>query len=157
MRKRSRYRPKPVMTWMPTSDQMNIAIMTYLFDDKLARGEFDDIDGNTLAFLLNVARKLANDANNQEQIERADKAMEAFLGIRQRRERTGKWGANGEELVSMREHLPPLADYMTSQPVHRLQAARSYVLKVNRRMHEEGALFADVEVDGSLVNVRRAA
>lgn len=153
MRKRSAYRPRPVTAWMPHSDRRNIELMAYYLAPKLAAGLFDDVDGNTLAYTLNLARTLAVNGGYLAMVSTIDTAMQAFLGIRKRKERLGKWGAAGEELLILEEHLPNIAAWMVIQPVHRIEAARHYVLRINEKMRDSGALFADVTSDGDLENV----
>lgn len=153
MRKRSKYRSKPVADWMPARDRHNIETMAHFLAPKLAAGLFDDIDGNTLAYTLNLAHKLAADGGYMDMLRTVDVAMEAFLSVRRRKERIGKWGAAGEELLILEEHLPNIAAWMVQQPVHRLADARAYVLRINEKMRSQGALFADITSDGKLENV----
>lgn len=71
--------------------------------------------------------------------------------------KTGKWGASGEEFQTLRKHLGNLADYFARQPVHRIESARQWVLRINKKMQEAGALSADIGDDMELENVVRAA
>jgi len=117
---------------------------------------FDEVDSSTMAYLLNVGRRLAVFGNRQDMIEKADICMAAFLAIRQRHISLGKWGAAGAELVSLRLHVPDLADYFNAQPLHRLETARKWVMQANERMKAEGLLSADVREDGRMENGVRA-
>lgn len=154
---RKKYRPKPVASWLPAEDRRAIEIIGHYFAPKLAAGLFDDIDANTLAYTLNLVRKMAVDADYQGMITVCDITMTAFLGIRQRFERIGKWGATGPELLLLEEHLPHIAAWFILQPVHRIEEARRYVLKINARMMQEGLLFADITHNGQIENAVKSA
>lgn len=157
MSKRKKYRPKPIASWLPPEQRRDIEIIGHYFAPKLAAGMFDDMDGNTLAFALNVAHKMAVDTGYQAMINMADVAMQSFLGIRQRRERVGKWGAAGEELLILEEHLPNIASWFITRPVHRIESARKWVYEQNDKMIKAGVLFADIADDGRLENTVKAA
>lgn len=150
---RKHYRPKPVQSWIPDNLRHDIEIMAHFMAPKLAAGLFDDIDGNTLAYMLNVARRIAIEGNYLDMISMTDVCMEAFLGVRKRKERIGKWGASGEELIVIEESLPNIASYLLTQPVHRIEQAGKFVLKVNRKIMESGAIFADVTDSGQIENL----
>ena len=157
MRKRSSYRPGPIAAWLPKSDRMTIEIMSHVMVDKLVSGLFDDLDSNTIAYELNITRRLAVIGNHEPIKQAADECMGAFIGIRTRQIKTGKWGANGEEFQTLRKHLGDLSDYFARQPVHRIESARQWVLRINRKMQEAGALSADIGDDMKLENIVRAA
>lgn len=158
MRKRNRkYRPGPVHSWLPREHRTTIQIMSHVMVDKLAAGLFDELDANTMAYELNIARRLAVIGGHHEMRNNADECMESFTAIRQRESRTGKWGASGDEYQTLRQHLGPLADYFSRQPVHRVEAARQWVLSANRKMMEAKVISADVSEDFRLENLVEAA
>lgn len=154
---RKKYRPRPLQTWLPGNIRVDIEIMGYFFTDKLARGTFDEIDSNTVAYLLNVCQKMAVDTHNSAMLAHCDAAIAAYIGIRRRHDRTGKYGATGPELVTLRETMPAIANYFTTSPQHRLEQARAYVLRVNEKMRAAGVLYAEPAKDGTLNNVEMAA
>lgn len=154
---RKKYRPKPVATWLSAKDRTAVELIGYYFAPKLAAGLFDEIDANTTAYTLNLARKMAVDADYQAMISMCDTTMSAFLSIRQRFERLGKWGASGPELLILEEHLPNIAAWFVLQPVHRIEEARRYVLRINAKMMQENLLFADVTGSGRFENEVKAA
>ena len=149
---RKPYRARPVQSWLPADLRNDIEIMAHFLAPKLAAGMFGDIDGNTLAYMLNLARRIAIEGGYTSMINMADTTMHAFLGVRQRRERLGKWGAAGEELLVIEESLPNIATWLITQPVHRILAARAWVLKANATMARMGALFAEVSDDLRIEN-----
>lgn len=149
---RKPYRAKPIQSWLPAALRHDIEIMAHFLAPKLAAGMFDDIDGNTLAYMLNLARRIAIEGGYTSMITMADTTMHAFLAVRQRRERLGKWGAAGEELLVIEESLPNIATWLITQPVHRILAARAWVLKANATMARMGALFAEVSDDLRIEN-----
>lgn len=157
MRKRSKYRPGPIAAWLPQSDRMTIEIMSRVMVDKLASGLFDELDANTVAYELNITRRLAVIGGHDAIRKNTDACMTAFVGIRQRQMRTGKWGATGEEFQTLRQHLGGLADYFSRQPVHRIESARQWVLAINAKMKAAGVISADVGEDGRLENRVEAA
>jgi len=157
MRKRSSYRPGPVAAWLPKSDRMTIEIMSHVMVDKLVSGLFDELDANTVAYELNICRRLAVIGNHHPIQQAADLCMTAYQGIRNRQLKTGKWGANGEEYQTLRKYLGELSDYFARQPVHRIESARQWVLAINKKMQAAGALSADIGDDMKLENVVRAA
>ena len=150
---RKPYKPKPVAHWFGRDARNDIEIMAHYFAPKLAAGLFDTVDGNTLAYLLNLCRRIAVMSHYQSMVVTTDVCMEAFLSIRQRHDRTGKWGASGEELTILEEALPHIGQWIFTQPVHRVEKAREFVLKVNKKIQLAGALFADVTDDGRLENL----
>ena len=157
MRKRSKYKPGPVLSYLPKSDRMTIEIMSHVMIDKLVSGIFDELDANTIAYELNITRRLAVIGNHEPIKQAADECMSAYQSIRARQLRTGKWGANGEEYQTLRKYLGDLSDYFARQPVHRIESARQWVLAINRKMQAAGALSADIGDDMKLENVVRAA
>jgi hypothetical protein len=157
MRKRSSYRPGPVAAWLPKSDRMTIQIMSHVMVDKLVSGLFDELDANTVAYELNITRRLAVIGNHESIRRAADECMAAYLGIRDRQLKTGKWGANGQEFQTFRQYLGGLSDCFSRQPVHRIESARQWVLAINKKMQAAGALSADIGDDMKLENVVRAA
>jgi hypothetical protein len=156
-RPRKAYLPRPVHTWLPSEVRMHIDILGFFFTDKLARGTFDDIDSNTVAYLLNMCHYLAVQSRNEAMLSGLDASFEAYKGVRRRHERTGKYGASGAELVTLREHMPHIANYFTTRPQHRIAEAREYVLRVNERMKAEGALYCEPDGRGEFTNVEIAA
>lgn len=158
MRKRNKkYHPGPVHSWLPRSDRMTIQIMSHVMVDKLAAGLFDDIDANTIAYELNIARRLAVIGGHESTRDDVDCCMAAFVGIRQRHLRVGKWGANADELQTLRTLLGSLADYFSRQPVHRVEVARQWVLAANLKMQAAGAISADIGENMKLENIVRTA
>lgn len=157
MRKRSKYTPGPVHSWIPKSDRMTIQIMSHVMADKLSSGIFDEIDANTIAYELNIARRLAVIGGHEATRDSVDECMAAFVSVRQRQTRVGKWGATADELQTLRSLLGPLADYFSRQPVHRVETARQWVLAVNRKMQAAGVISADIGEDMRLENVVEAA
>lgn len=157
MKPRKKYRPKPIASWLSAEDRTAIELIGYYFAPKLAAGIFDEIDANTTAYTLNLARKMAVDADYQAMITFCDTAMSAFLSVRQRFERLGKWGASGQELLILEEHLPNIAAWFVLQPVHRIETARRYVLRINAKMMQENLLFADITQSGKIENAVKAA
>jgi hypothetical protein len=121
--------------------------------NKLVSGTFSDIDANTVAYELNITRRLAVIGGHESVRQAADECMAAYLGIRDRQMKTGKWGANGQEFQTFRQHLGGLSDYFSRQPVHRIESARQWVLAINRKMQEAGAMSADIGDDMKLENV----
>lgn len=157
MRKRSRYRPGPVAAWLPHSDRMTIEIMSRVMVDKLASGLFDELDANTVAYELNITRRLAVIGGHDDFRQKSDACMAAFVGIRQRQMRTGKWGSTGEEFQILCQHLGGLADYFSRQSVHSIESARQWVLAVNLKMQAAGVISADIGENMKLENIVEAA
>lgn len=153
---RRKYRPRPVASWLQSSLRMDIEIMGFFMADKLARAEFDEVDSNTAAYMLNMCHWLATEAGNDDITAVCDRAIEAYIGIRKRRDRTGQYGATGDELVTLRETMPDIARYFTTVSQHRLAQARAYVLRVNEKMRAAGVVYAEPTRDGRLENCVRA-
>lgn len=152
-----KYRPGPKLSLLPIADRTNIQIMSHVMVDKLAAGIFDELDANTMAYELNITRRLAVIVGHDAIRDNADECMAAYVSIRQREARTGKWGATGEEYQTLRQHLGNLSDYFSRQPVHRIESARQWVMAANRKMMAAGVLSADVGEDMRLENMERAA
>lgn len=154
---RKRRTIRPLQSWLPRNVARDIEIIGYFFTRKLASGTFDMVDSNTVAYLLNVAHKLAIDHGHDDMRGIADQAIAAYLGIRRRHDRTGKYGATGPELVTLRETMPAIAEYFATRPQHHLDAARHYVLRVNEKMRQAGMVYAEPTKDGRFENVEMAA
>lgn len=157
MRKRSNRKPRPLQTWLENNIKTDIEIMGFFFANKLASGTFDAIDSNTVAYLLNVCHKLAVDHKRNDMLTHCDAAIAAYLGIRRRHDKTGKYGATGPELVTLREVMPAIAEYFATRPQHHIEAARIYVLRVNEQMRQAGIVYAEPTKDGRFENVEMAA
>lgn len=132
--------PRPVMSWLPSSERTTLKIMAHVIVEKLAAGLFDEVDDNTLAYLLNVSLYLALGNGNEEIVQSAEACLDAVREIRQRKGRVGKWGAAQDELAALQLGIDACVSYFADQPVHRIAAARIRVLAVNEKMkqREEG-------------------
>lgn len=128
--------PRPVTSYLPSSERTTLKIMAHVIVDKLAAGLFDEIDDNTLAYLLNVTLYLALDNGNDDIEQSANACLNSVREIRKRKARVGKWGANEDELKALLVSIDACASYFADQPVHRIEAARQRVLAVNRKMRE---------------------
>lgn len=157
MRKRNHRKPRPLQTWLEKNVKTDIEIMGFFFANKLASGTFDAIDSNTVAYLLNVCHKIAVDYSHKEMIATTDSAIAAYIGIRRRHDKTGKYGATGPELVTLRETMPAIAEYFATRPQHHIEAARIYVLRINEQMRKSGIVYAEPTNDGRFENVEMAA
>lgn len=144
---------RPVQSYLPKSIAGDIAIMGHLMPTKLSAGTFDALDSNTAAYLLNVCRVIAIKQGHKSAETVCDAAMEAYIGIRRRHDRTGVYGATGTELVTLRETLPEIAEYFATRPQHHLEDARQYVLRINEKMRAAGAIYAEPDKRGELINV----
>lgn len=146
------YRPKNVMAYVKPAEQLDYKIMSFFFTHKLAAGTFQDLDGQKLAYMLNVAHTVAVRFKNELMIKKIEAAMEAYIGIRQRKERTGRWGAAGQEFLVLKSCSPGIAEYMITHPIHHILQAQDYVDKCQKKLRERRLLSADVDEHGNLIN-----
>lgn len=148
---------RPVKSYLPKPIANDISIMGHLMPVKLAAGTFDALDSNTAAYMLNVCRVIAIKQGHKSAKIVCDMAMEAYVGIRRRHDRTGVYGATGPELVALRETLPEIAEYFATRSQHHLEEARRYVLRINEKMRAAGAIYAepDKRVKDQHIQVQR--
>lgn len=126
--------PRPVMSWLPSSERTTLKIMAHVMIEKLAAGLFDEMDDNTLAYTLDVSLYLAMGNGNDEIVQDAESCLDVLREIRQRRQRVGKYGASGDEMEVLATRLDACVSYFVDQPVHRIEAARQRVLAANEKM-----------------------
>lgn len=129
--------PRPVTSWLPSSERTTLKIMAHVIVEKLAAGLFDEVDDNTLAYSLDVSLYLALGNGNDEIVQDAESCLDALREIRQRQRRVGKYGANSEELAVLATRIDACVGYFVDQPVHRIESARQRVLAVNEKLRAE--------------------
>lgn len=152
MRKHTARRKYPVMNFQARNLRITMSIMAYFWEPKLRSGDFADVDANTLALILNVSHWMAKEYGYGNMRTLVDNAMQAWLSIRQRFERTRKWGASGAELQIIDESLPLIAEWTFGQPMHRYELAYNKVFDFNDRLRAGGLLYAEIGDNNQLVN-----
>lgn len=103
MRKRSKYRPKPVPA-LPKIFRHNkesdiaLQLIPHQELEKFKTGEADEYTWNTVCFRLNWGYVMSGDHfDSVEARELMEQSLKAIRSVKDRQERTGKWGTTGEE------------------------------------------------------------
>ena len=105
---KKKYRPKcspgtlPMAFRHSSQDDLALQLVPHSELEKLRDGSADEYTANTLAFRLNWGYVMAGEIFDAPEV-RADmeQALSAIRSVKDRRERTGKWGASGAEFFEM--------------------------------------------------------
>ena len=103
MRKRSKYRPKPVRA-LPKifrhdkESEVALQLIPHQELEKFKTGEADEYTWNTVCFRLNWGYVMSGDHfDSAEARELMEKSLAAIKSVKDRHDRTSKWGTTGEE------------------------------------------------------------
>ena len=126
MRKRSKYRPKPVPA-LPKifrhSKESDTALQLVPHQEleKFKSGDADEYTWNTVCFRLNWGYVMSGDHfDSVEARELMEQALAAIRSVKTRHERTSKWGTTGEEF-NIIGHALNLTDDMQMNTTRRQQ------------------------------------
>ncbi len=126
MRKRSKYRPKPVPA-LPKIFRHNkesdiaLQLVPHQELEKFKTGEADEITWNTVCFRLNWGYVMSGDHfDSVEARELMEQSLKAIRSVKDRHDRTGKWGTTGEEFNIIGQALN-LTDDMQMNTTRRQQ------------------------------------
>ncbi len=126
MRKRSKYRPKPVPA-LPKIFRHNkesdiaLQLVPHQELEKFKTGEADEITWNTVCFRLNWGYVMSGDHfDSVEARELMKQSLKAIRSVKDRHDRTGKWGTTGEEVNIIGQALN-LTDDMQMNTTRRQQ------------------------------------
>ncbi len=126
MRKRSKYRPKPVPA-LPKIFRHNkesdiaLQLVPHQELEKFKTGEADEITWNTVCFRLNWGYVMSGDHfDSVEARELMKQSLKAIRSVKDRHDRTGKWGTTGEEFNIIGQALN-LTDDMQMNTTRRQQ------------------------------------
>lgn len=126
MRKRSKYRPKPVPA-LPKIFRHNkesdiaLQLVPHQELEKFKTGEADEITWNTVCFRLNWGYVMSGDHfDSVEARELMEQSLKAIRSVKDRHERTSKWGTTGEEFNIIGQALN-LTDDMQMNTTRRQQ------------------------------------
>ena len=126
MRKRSKYRPKPVPA-LPKIFRHNkesdiaLQLVPHQELEKFKTGEADPVTWNTVCFRLNWGYVMSGDHfDSVEALELMEQSLKAIRSVKDRHDRTGKWGTTGEEFNIIGQALN-LTDDMQMNTTRRQQ------------------------------------
>jgi len=94
---------------------------------KLKSGEADEQTWHTLICRLNVGVTVAKNRGIPEAMQCARNGLDALLAVRERHNKTGAWGASGDELNAIGEALVLTDDLQTTSTRRELRTAVNYV------------------------------
>lgn len=103
MRKRSKYRPKPVavlpkMFRHSKNADITLQLVPHQELEKFKTGEADEFTWNTVCFRLNWGYVMSGDHfDSVEARELMEQSLKAIRSVKTRHESTGKWGTTGNE------------------------------------------------------------
>lgn len=143
-RRNKPYRPKPVIAGiagMPLGsignqahDYLTRSIARHIAVDRLGTTEFGPGDMNELIFTLNTAHQLAvlyddlQDCPGEEYCQLRD----ILQSLRNRRDRTGKYGLTGDELTAIKPLVTRIQDWLGTIPAARVAQAERQVMSWHR-------------------------
>ncbi len=126
MRKRSKYRPKPVRA-LPKifrhdkESEVALQLIPHQELEKFKTGEADEYTWNTVCFRLNWGYVMSGDHfDSVEARELMEQSLKAIRSVKDRHERTSKWGTTGEEFNIIGQALN-LTDDMQMNTTRRQQ------------------------------------
>lgn len=103
MKKRSKYRPKPVAV-LPRifrhskEADIDLQLVPHQELEKFKTGEADEYTWNTVCFRLNWGYVMSGDHfDSIEARELMESSLAAIKSVKTRHEKTGRWGTTGEE------------------------------------------------------------
>lgn len=153
MRKRSKYRPRPVMRdpvgyvitgFKPmTKDQIErSSLRQHGSMYALTHGEGSQDDWEVITELLNVSIALSQTVFGDAYKEEIRAAMLAHAKCGQRKVKAGTWGYTGEELTAVNTAMEIYAEMMKQATMGEIGDA----LKVVEHAHRQGNFYASVRI-----------
>ncbi len=126
MKKRSKYRPKPVLA-LPKifrhnkQAEVDLQFIPHMELEKFKTGDADEYTWNTVCFRLNWGYVMSGDHfDSVEARELMEKSLAAIKSVKDRHDRTSKWGTTGEEFNIIGQALN-LTDEMQLNTTRRQQ------------------------------------
>ena len=126
MKKRSKYRPKPVLA-LPKifrhskEAEVDLQFIPHMELQKFKTGDADEYTWNTVCFRLNWGYVMSGDHfDSVEARELMEQSLAAIKSVKARHERTNKWGTSGEEFNVIGQALN-LTDEMQLNTTRRQQ------------------------------------
>jgi hypothetical protein len=143
---RKKYRPKSAPGTLPmpfrhsSADDLVLQLVPHSELEKLRDGSADDYTANTLAFRLNWGYVMAGEIFDNPEV-RADmeQALTAIRSVKDRHERTGKWGASGTEFFHMGKGLNH-TDEMQKAATRREQLEALRIVNKINEMKQKGQI-----------------
>lgn len=125
MRKRSKYRPKPAvlpkMFRHNKQAEVDLQFIPHMELEKFKTGDADEYTWNTVCFRLNWGYVMSGDHfDSVEARELMEKSLAAIKSVKDRHDRTSKWGTTGEEFNIIGQALN-LTDEMQLNTTRRQQ------------------------------------
>jgi hypothetical protein len=126
VKKRSKYRPKPVLA-LPKifrhnkQAEVDLQFIPHMELEKFKTGDADEYTWNTVCFRLNWGYVMSGDHfDSVEARELMEKSLAAIKSVKDRHDRTSKWGTTGEEFNIIGQALN-LTDEMQLNTTRRQQ------------------------------------
>jgi len=126
VKKRSKYRPKPVLA-LPKifrhskEAEVDLQFIPHMELQKFKTGDADEYTWNTVCFRLNWGYVMSGDHfDSVEARELMEQSLAAIKSVKARHERTNKWGTSGEEFNVIGQALN-LTDEMQLNTTRRQQ------------------------------------
>jgi hypothetical protein len=126
MRKRSKYRPKPLPVLAKIfrhnkEAEVDLQFIPHMELQKFKTGDADEYTWNTVCFRLNWGYVMSGDHfDSVEARELMEQSLAAIKSVKARHERTNKWGTTGEEFNVIGQALN-LTDEMQLNTTRRQQ------------------------------------
>ena len=145
MRKRSKYRPKPVAVLPKVfrhskEAEINLQLVPHQELEKFKTGEADEYTWNTVCFRLNWGYVMSCDHfDSVEARELMEQSLAAIRSVKTRHEKTGRWGTTGEEFKIIGEALNLTDDMQMNTTRKQQDQSLNTLLRLNE-LKIKGAL-----------------
>ncbi len=137
MRKRSKYRPKPVRV-LPKifrhdkESEIALQLVPHQELEKFKTGEADEYTWNTVCFRLNWGYVMSGDHfDSVEARELMEQSLKAIRSVKDRHERTSKWGTTGEEFNIIGQALNLTDDMQINTTRRQQEDSLNTLLRLN--------------------------
>jgi hypothetical protein len=111
---RKAYRPKAVVKPLGIRNEQDFEFPGYAASMALGKGHFEEQHAYDLLQSADLARRIA--PNGHAILPIAQDMVNAVAAIQQRAQRTGRYGASGDEMRILRDGIGRTTDYLRSVP-----------------------------------------
>lgn len=116
----------------------DLVLVPHLAIEKLTLGLFVAQDWMDFGTFADAIQLLADEVGRRDVIDHGRATALALVAIRDRRERTGKWGCSADELATLRTAINPMDDFLRTRTTAQVQRALRRLDKALARMEEKG-------------------
>lgn len=138
---------QPLGTILMPNQVTELLLPAHMAVANLGHGCFSAANWQDLAAFSDVVQLLAADAGRQDIVNHGMGMNRTLLAIRERRQRSNKWGATGDELLALRRHITAMDAFFRRQTSHKVRAALLRLDAALARAEAAGQTETPLEVD----------